>query len=211
MTLRPIQLLATLALSAALPTSVLASTSGATAQPSTCATCDAPFGLAEHAPDMDAGSTGTAHFTDFDYYVDDDSDGYGTGDVAQTGTDATAPSGYSLTNDDCDDTDENVNPGASEVCDGVDNNCSGTADDGLTFVDYYPDTDGDGYGDEEGTPVNDCAMPSAYVEDNTDCDDSDADVNPGATEIEDDSIDQDCDGEDATSGDDGGDGGDDGG
>jgi hypothetical protein len=47
--------------------------------------------------------------------------------------------------DDCNDSDDAINPGATEVCDGVDNDCSGGVDDGLyatTIVEW--DTDGDG-------------------------------------------------------------------
>jgi hypothetical protein len=38
---------------------------------------------------------------------------------------------------DCDDTVAGINPGATEQCDGIDNNCDGTPDDG------FPDADGD--------------------------------------------------------------------
>ena len=41
---------------------------------------------------------------------------------------------------DCDDNDTNVNPGAIEVCNGIDDNCSGVADEGI-------DLDGDGTAD----------------------------------------------------------------
>ena len=53
-------------------------------------------------------------------------------------------------NEDCDDADPAVNPGASEVCDGVDNNCDGQVD-GFDAVDAqtrYTDADGDGFGDD---------------------------------------------------------------
>jgi hypothetical protein len=39
-----------------------------------------------------------------------------------------APSGYAANDSDCDDSDPNVNPGATELCDGVDNNCNGQVD-----------------------------------------------------------------------------------
>ncbi|MFH1466898.1 MAG: putative metal-binding motif-containing protein, partial [Pseudomonadota bacterium] len=42
-----------------------------------------------------------------------------------------APSGTTADATDCDDTDPAVNPGATEVCNGVDDDCSGTADEGV--------------------------------------------------------------------------------
>jgi len=81
--------------------------------------------------------------------------------------------GYTTCDGDCDDEDDAANPGAEEVCDGVDNDCDGLGDDAV-------DDDGDGY-----APV-DCG--------GEDCDDADADVNPDMAEVCDDSIDNDCDG-----------------
>ncbi len=109
---------------------------------------------------------------------------------------------------DCDDGDPAINPDATELCDGVDNDCDGTIDVGSTdATSWYEDGDGDGYGDAGGTPVVDCSAPgSGYVADNTDCDDGDAGINPGATDIPDDGIDQNCSGADSTSTDGDGDG-----
>jgi hypothetical protein len=47
---------------------------------------------------------------------------------------------------DCDDNNAAINPAALEVCNGIDDDCNGLTDDGLTFVTYYADADGDGYG-----------------------------------------------------------------
>ena len=58
--------------------------------------------------------------------------------------------------DDCDDTDNRIYTGAAEVCDGVDNDCDGNTDDGFVTTDYYPDADGDGYGNAGATPVASC-------------------------------------------------------
>lgn len=60
---------------------------------------------------------------------------------------------------------------------------------------WYLDFDGDAYGDPS-IPYNASFQPFGYVLDNSDCDDADPSVNPGATEIAGDNIDQDCDGVD---------------
>ncbi|MEW6441951.1 MAG: PKD domain-containing protein [bacterium] len=83
---------------------------------------------------------------------------------------------------------------AEEVCDGRDNNCDGQTDEGVLST-YYLDLDGDGYGDPDpGLTVEACAPPPAYVENATDCNDSEALVNPGAAETCN-GIDDNCDAE----------------
>jgi MYXO-CTERM domain-containing protein len=101
---------------------------------------------------------------------------------------------------DCDDSDGAVNADAAEVCDEVDNDCDGTVDndDAVDASTWYTDSDSDGYGDP-GASSTACAQPDGTTDDATDCDDTDAASFPGAAEVEDDGIDQDCDGEDALS------------
>lgn len=95
---------------------------------------------------------------------------------------------------DCDDSDENINPDAQEVCDGVDNNCDGSIDEGVTNT-YYLDADGDKYGDPANPSKPACSAPEGYVDNNEDCDGADGEIYPGADEICDaDNIDEDCDG-----------------
>ena len=78
------------------------------------------------------------------YYLDGDGDGYGTSATTQTA--CTAPVGYVSNDDDCDDARSSVYPGATELCDGLDNDCDLAIDEGLSSATYYRDADGDGYG-----------------------------------------------------------------
>ena len=101
--------------------------------------------------------------------------------------------GYTQDRTDCNDADITAYPGAAEVCDGVDNDCDDQTDEGtaLDAETWYRDGDNDGYG-AALTSTQACDQPEGYVEDDTDCNDGDGDVNPGATEICNE-IDDDCD------------------
>jgi len=87
----------------------------------------------------------------------------------------------SFDGEDCDDKDPDIHPGAVEGCDGVDNNCDGDVDEGVTTT-FYADRDGDGFGDA-GATLEGCEQPDRYVLDATDCDDTEAAVHPAADEI----------------------------
>ena len=111
---------------------------------------------------------------------------------------------------DCDDARASVHPGAAESCGTTyDDDCDGSTNDldATGCTPFYADVDGDGYGDA----ANDvCACVTSGVHDTadaSDCDDGSVSVNPGATEVYDDGVDQDCDGADATTGTGGGTGG----
>ena len=94
--------------------------------------------------------------------------------------------------EDCNDGDADVYPGASEVCDGVDQDCDDEVDEDLTEL-QYPDADGDGYG-RNGDSAYMCPDEPGFSDETGDCDDTDATIHPGATDTRD-GIDQDCDGE----------------
>jgi hypothetical protein len=115
------------------------------------------------------------------FYTDADGDGYG--DINAVAVEAcTAPTGSVDNNTDCDDNNALVNPAQTEVCNDVDDNCNGQIDEGLTFVDYYTDSDLDGYGT---TPVlNYCLNPGlGYTTTSGDCDDLNPNINPGEVEL----------------------------
>ena len=122
-----------------------------------------------------------------------DADGDGYGDDAATMVSCSDVSGYVATGGDCDDSEASAYPSAVECCDAIDNDCNGSVDDDVAYVDWYADTDGDGYGDD-GDVTNDCIRPSGYVLLSGDCDESAPATNPAANEVCDDGMDNDCDG-----------------
>ncbi|MCB9766285.1 MAG: putative metal-binding motif-containing protein [Alphaproteobacteria bacterium] len=153
-------------------------------------------GADEHCDGVDSDCDGTRDEDDAldaaTWYADADGDGYG--DVTSTTAACSQPSGYSADSTDCDDGAATTYPGADEYCDGVDSDCDGTLDedDALDATTWYADTDADGYGDASAA-VTTCAQPSQHVSDDNDCDDTDAAVNPGATEACN-GVDDDCSG-----------------
>jgi hypothetical protein len=94
------------------------------------------------------------------WYRDSDGDGYG--DSSATTQAVRQPSGYVSNDDDCDDNDASVHPGATEVCDGKDNDCNGRVDDGDIGTWWYRDADGDGLG-SPNIKVLACSQPPGYV------------------------------------------------
>ncbi len=70
--------------------------------------------------------------TQYTYYADGDGDGYGAGSVVSL-TSPTAPSGYSVNDEDCDDTNATVYPNATEIYDIIDNDCDGSVDEGAAL------------------------------------------------------------------------------
>ena len=129
--------------------------------------------------------------TFLDYYADADGDGFGAGDVISSCSDLGA--GYVSNNTDCDDSNSNINSSATETCNSIDDNCDGQIDEGVQTV-YFIDNDGDTYGNPS-VSILACTQPIGYTPDDTDCNDTDANINPGAEDIGGNGIDENCDGE----------------
>lgn len=100
---------------------------------------------------------------------------------------------------DCNDADPGIRPGALESCNGIDDDCNGEVDEEAQDAQtWFLDADGDGYGDSSEY-VQACQPPSpTWVATGNDCDDSNEDRYPTASETPYDGVDQDCDGVDLT-------------
>ncbi|MEI6511108.1 MAG: putative metal-binding motif-containing protein [Candidatus Uhrbacteria bacterium] len=211
--------------------------SNATVNPLAEEVCD------EADNDCDGSIDESGAFGETTWYADVDGDGYGAGAMVAEACDGayTRPANASSVDTDCDDASSATNPGATEICDGADNDCDGAVpsdesdldgdgfnvcagldcddasassypgapescdgadndcdgavdeSDASDVTTWYVDVDGDGYGDASTGFVS-CDAPIGYVADATDCDDSEASVNPGEHEICN-GIDDDCDGD----------------
>ncbi len=145
------------------------------------------------ADDEDSGLDTSTATT---WYTDNDGDKYG--DPGDSSVSCESPDGAVTDGSDCEDGDAAVNPGATEVCNGIDDDCDSATDDADSDLDlttattWYADSDGDSYGDSATSALT-CDAPSGYGEDNTDCNDTDSSINPGASEVCND-VDDDCDG-----------------
>ncbi len=97
--------------------------------------------------------------------VDNDQDGY-TSDI------------------DCNDNNPAVHPGATEVCNGVDDDCNGLVDDGLQTFPFYHDADVDTYGNT-AVMIQSCgSIFPGYVATGGDCNDADAAVWATPSEVQ---------------------------
>ncbi len=134
----------------------------------------------------------------FTFVRDRDGDGFGNARLTDTVSicQNIAPTGYVTNRLDCDDSNADIHPNASELCDNVDNDCNGKIDDGIPYFTFIRDRDGDGFGNARLTDtVSICQniAPTGYVTNRLDCDDSNADIHPNASELCD-NVDNDCNG-----------------
>ncbi len=156
------------------PASVDCNDEDASIHPDADEVCDGVDNNCDAVTDVDAIDA-------VEFYGDADGDGFGGDALTYMACDA--PDGFMAENDDCDDTNAEVNPNGAEICDGLDNDCDGALDDAddsvdlSTVTDWYPDADSDGYGDDSD-PVQSCSAPQDHVIDGGDCDDSDPLLNP---------------------------------
>ncbi|AKF04232.1 MopE-related protein [Sandaracinus amylolyticus] len=138
--------------------------------------CDA----AAHDEDCDAATFGAR-----------DADGDGIDSVACCNVDG---AGARVCATDCDDDAAAVYPGATEVCNDVDDDCDMLVDEGRRLT-LWPDADDDGRGDDDAAaaPMSGCAEREGWVLLRGDCDDGEPTRHTGASEVCN-AIDDDCDG-----------------
>jgi hypothetical protein len=113
-------------------------------------------------------------------YRDYDQDGFGTSLISTL--DCAASAQWADENNDCNESNAMINPGATEICNLIDDNCDTQIDEGLQNVTVYLDEDGDGHGVPTQTAQG-CGANPGYASIDDDCDDSDALAFPGAAEL----------------------------
>ncbi len=179
----------------------------------TALACDAPqgyFATADDCDDLDGlaypGADEICNSSDDDcdgtvdeddaldvltWYEDLDGDGFGGAAVLA----CEMPVDHVADGTDCDDANALVFPGADELCNQADDDCNGVVDDdhAVNATAWFPDADGDSYGDTSA-PAMACAAPPGHVADGTDCDDGAMAINPSMPELCN-GVDDDCDGD----------------
>lgn len=125
------------------------------------------------------------------YYLDSDGDLYGDILSADFFCNIFPPVGYATNNLDCDDSNIFINPASNEICNNIDDNCNEEIDEGLPTQTLFIDADNDNFGNHLIDTITCLFEIAGYVSDNTDCDDTNPNIYPGAEEISN-GIDDDC-------------------
>lgn len=190
-----------------------------------CYGATTPTGYAATQKGTDCDDNDATKWRTGTFYKDTDGDTYTTGSAVTICYGATTPAGYATTQKgtDCNDNNATVHPGAPEICgngvdedcDGVDGVCAPTDSDGDGVPDnidcapndkakwqsatLYIDADNDGYDNGQTSVCYGTTIPSGYKSSTLgkDCNDNNAAIHPGATDICGNGIDEDCDGKDA--------------
>jgi large repetitive protein len=124
------------------------------------------------------------------FFGDGDGDGFGVASITVEA--CSLPDGFADNAEDCNDADVLISPAGTEHCDGADEDCDGSVDEEPTDPStFYTDADGDGFGDPAASTTA-CSAPTGTVADNSDCNDQDNGIYPGAEEHCD-GVDEDCD------------------
>jgi len=169
------------------------------ATPDDCDDTDASVypGAVEDCTDVDRDCSGDPYDAEGStlYYADGDGDGFGN--VLEPIESCEPVDGYVRDATDCRDDDPSTFPGATEVCNGYDDDCDNQVDEGLSSS-WWPDADADGWG--AGAAVEACDAPEGYADRDGDCDDGDAAIHPEASDTDGDGVDSDCDGSDGPDG-----------
>jgi Putative metal-binding motif/Secretion system C-terminal sorting domain len=119
------------------------------------------------------------------YYRDADGDGFGNVNIntdpnnLNPRLDCVAPNGFVANNGDCNDFDMNIRPGVTDLCNGINEDCDTQTDEDGGGPTYYADADGDGFGNPSVFQQA-CTKPNNFVENATDCNDNNAQINPNA-------------------------------
>ncbi len=105
------------------------------------------------------------------FHADVDGDGFGD-PATPLETCSEPPASYVADSTDCDDTAKAVNPAAAEVCNDIDDDCSGAIDDDASDAStWFGDGDEDGLGDAAEAVIA-CEAPQGFVAAGNDCDDN---------------------------------------
>lgn len=128
------------------------------------------------------------------FYYDGDGDGVGRDELPTMRCAGDPPPYYSALSTDCDDFREESFPGATELCNGRDDDCDGDVDEGAIPIALFPDKDGDGYYKEGAGPsIMGCIPKAGYAGEWGDCDETNLSIHRGAQEVCN-NLDDDCDG-----------------